>query len=283
MLSYLGGTWWRFLPPAQRQARVVRVEGLLRTGLVTAKTASQKASWFGALRNVFATAETTAWLRSVWEQKERHRGLAARRGRLHEPRTRPGRSRSRGWRDILTTQLARIENPDRKGRFAVRDAGAVGRSGGTRPLVPGPQGRQQPAARAMGPRRSRATCIIRCGLTRRRNTCKPSLDLLWEIQKTGDIFFPTRLDGFDAVGPHVARRSRGRCRNFLPGCRPTTHRACATSFWWPPMNCSAFHHQRHPPQGADVRRSGRPRRRRDPRATRAHGADTSPRDGTAAR
>ena len=53
MLGYLGGAWWRFLPPATRgRERGAASRSSCCSGLDAAKTASQKAAWFGALRNV---------------------------------------------------------------------------------------------------------------------------------------------------------------------------------------------------------------------------------------
>ena len=48
---------------------------------------------------------------------------------------------------------------------------------------------------------------------------KPGLDMLWEIQKTGDIFFPKRwLDA--TLGGHSSREIAGTVRTFLEGLPP---------------------------------------------------------------
>ena len=191
VLGYLGNAWWRFLQPAQRASRMARLETTLRQGLSAAKTPSQKSAWFSALRNVAAQSESVAFLRRVWEQKETVPGLT-----LSEPvyitlalelavREVPG------WSDILKTQFARIENPDRKARFAF----------------------VMPALSADPAERERWFLSLKDVNNRRRepwvleglsylhhplraatsaNYVQPSLELLWEIQKTGDIFFPTR-------------------------------------------------------------------------------------------
>ena len=191
VLNYLGGTWWRFLSPAERDARVVRVESLLRSGLTTAKTASQKASWFGALRNVFATPETTAWMRRVWEQKEQVEGLPLAEPDYTNLALDLAVREVDGWRDILATQLARIENPDRKGRFEfvmpALSADAAERDRWFQSLKDVSNRRREPwvlegLSYLHHPLRADASATY----------VQPSLDLLWEIQKTGDIFFPTR-------------------------------------------------------------------------------------------
>jgi aminopeptidase N len=213
VLNYLGGTWWRFLTPAERQARVVRVEALARTGLTTAKTASQKASWFGALRNVFATTETTAWLRRVWEQKEKVEGLPLAEPDYTNLALELAVREVDGWRDILKTQLARIENPDRKGRFEfvmpALSADPAERDRWFQALEDVSNRRREPwvlegLSYLHHPLRAEASTKY----------VRPSLDLLWEIQKTGDIFFPTRWMDSTLSG-HTSPAVAATVREFL--------------------------------------------------------------------
>lgn len=213
VLNYLGSTWWRFLSPAERDARVLRVEALLRSGLATAKTASQKASWFGALRNVFATPETTAWMRRVWEQKEKVEGLPLAEPDYTNLALELAVREVDGWREILTTQLARIENPDRKGRFEfvmpALSADAAERDRWFGSLRDVSNRRREPwvlegLSYLHHPLRAEASAKY----------VKPSLDLLWEIQKTGDIFFPTRWMNATLSG-HTAPAVAATVREFL--------------------------------------------------------------------
>ena len=94
--------------------------------LTNAKTASQKASWFGALRNVFATAETTAWLRSVWEQKETVEGLPLAEADYTNLALDLAVREVEGWRDILTHATGAHRESGSERTVRVRDAGAVG-------------------------------------------------------------------------------------------------------------------------------------------------------------
>jgi aminopeptidase N len=211
VLGYLGNAWWRFLTPAERQARIAAVEALLRAGLATAKTASQKSSWFGALRNVFASAETTGWMRLVWEQKERIEGLP-----LAEPdyislALELAVREVTGWREILVAQLGRIENPDRKARFQF-----------VMPALSADINERDRWFQALADvkNRRREPWVLE-GLSylhhplRARPSSKyvlPSLELLWEIQKSGDIFFPTRWMNATLSGhtsPEIANTVRG--------------------------------------------------------------------------
>jgi aminopeptidase N len=210
MLGYAQGAYWRWIPPADRDALAPQLEALLRAGLDSAKTPSLKSAWFGALRNVALTRPTVDWLRRVWEQAETVPGL-----KLAEPdyimlaqelavRSVPDAEK------VLDQQIARTQNPDRKARMQfVRPALSTDQS--TRDTffasLKDPANRRQEAwvLDALGslhhPLRASAS----------RQYVKPSLELLREIQQTGDIFFPKRWMDATLSGhtsPEVARTVR---------------------------------------------------------------------------
>ena len=213
ILGYLTSAWWRFLPAAERTARAASAEATLRRGLDGAATASQKSAWFGAVRRIASTPDTLAWLTRVWEKTDAVEGLP-----LAEPdyatlalelavRDVP---RATG---ILTTQLGRMENPDRKARFAF----------------------VMPALSSDAAERERWFLALKDVANRRREPwvlegldylhhplraaqsakyVRPSLDLLWDIQKTGDIFFPKRwMD--TTLGGYGNADTAGDVRRFL--------------------------------------------------------------------
>lgn len=94
-----------------------------------------------------------------------------------------------GWKDVLTTQLERIENADRRGRFQfVMPA-----------LSADPREREQwfLSLSDVNNRRREPGVLDGLGYLHHplraessKRYIKPSLDMLWDIQKTGDIFFP---------------------------------------------------------------------------------------------
>jgi aminopeptidase N len=167
------------------------LEALLRQGLDRANTTSAKAAWFGALRSVATTGT--------------HAQLA--RGRLAHRRSIPGLPLAEvdesdlamdlAVRDvpaaeaILTAQLARIANPDRKTRFAFI-VPALSRDAATRSAFfgrlkdPANRGREAwvlDAARYLHhPLRADSSAAL----------VRSALGLVREIQQTGDIFFPKR-------------------------------------------------------------------------------------------
>jgi aminopeptidase N len=213
ILGYASNTWWRFLDTPVRTARAARFESLLREGLAAAKTPSQKASWFGTLRNVAITPGTVAWLRGVWEKKENVAGLPLAEADYTSLAQELAVRQVEGWNTILDTQLARIENPDRKARFAF----------------------VMPSLSADASVRERWFLSLKDVANRRREPwvleglnylhhplraegakkyVQPSLELLWEIQKTGDIFFPKRwLDA--TLGGHSTADVADTVRAFL--------------------------------------------------------------------
>jgi aminopeptidase N len=191
ILSYVTRIFWRWLPPADRGARGPALEAALRQGLARARTQSQKAAWFNAYRDTVLSREGLAWLERVWRREETIPGLA-----LAEPdeitmalelavREVPG------WRDVLQAQHDRTVNPDRKARFAF-----------VMPALSADAGEREEAFERFrsAENRRREPWVLESLVylnhplreTTARQFVGPALELLREIQRTGDIFFPTR-------------------------------------------------------------------------------------------
>lgn len=215
VLNYAGRAWWRFLPAEARAARAASFERLLVDGLGRANTASQKAAWFGALRNVALTAPTVEWLRRVWAKKDVIQRLPLAEADYTALALELAVREVDGWRDILAGQLTRIENPDRKGRFQfvmpALSADPGERDAWFRSLADVKNRRREPWVLEgldylHHPLRARASA----------GYVTPSLEMLWEIQKTGDIFFPKRwLDA--TLGGHRSPEVAAMVRAFLAG------------------------------------------------------------------
>jgi aminopeptidase N len=213
VLGYASNTWWRFLDQGERNTRAARFESLLREGLSQAGTASQKASWFGTLRNISVTPGTVAWLRQVWEKKDSVTGLPLAEADYTALALELAVRQVDGWSGILDTQLARIENPDRKARFQfvmpALSADPAVRETWFASLRDVNNRRREPwVLEGLGylhhPLRAEAS----------KKYVQPSLELLWEIQKTGDIFFPKRwLDA--TLSGHTTREVANMVRAFL--------------------------------------------------------------------
>jgi aminopeptidase N len=213
VLGYASNTWWRFLDQDQRTTRAARFESLLREGLAQAGTPSQKASWFGTLRNVAITPGTVAWLQQVWAKTETVPGLPLAEADYTSLALELAVRQVDGWHTILQTQLGRIENPDRRGRFQfVMPALSAD---------PAERDRWFATLKDVGNRRREPWVLeglsylhhpLRAGAARKH--VQTSLDLLWDIQKTGDIFFPKRwLDA--TLGGHSSKEVADTVRAFL--------------------------------------------------------------------
>ena len=191
VLSYVVRAFWKFLPDAERMSRSAVLETALRQGLDRAATQSQKAAWFNAYRDTVLSRDGVAWLERVWRREEKVPGLT-----FAEPdeitmalelavREVPD------WKAVLDAQLARTQNPDRKARLAfVMPA-----------LSADPAVREQAFARFQNVENRRrepwvleSIAYLNHPLRRAHATrfVRPALDLLLEIRRTGDIFFPTR-------------------------------------------------------------------------------------------
>lgn len=205
--------WWRFLKPAEREQRIGRFEQLLLQGLAQAATPSRKAAWFAALRNVAQTKATLAWLGEVWAQKISVAGLPLAEPdytglaldlALHE---------AAGSSEILAAQLARIDNPARRQRFSFLlpavAADPLERGRWFAALADNANRRHEKwvldGLRYLHhPLRAPASQVL----------VKPSLELLREIQQSGDIFFPKGwLDA--TLGGYNSRAVAATVREFL--------------------------------------------------------------------
>ena len=190
MLGYLGELFWRFTPAAERPASAQRIEAVLKAGLDRATSTSLKTAFFNALRNVATTRETTEWLWRVWAREEKVPGVPMSEADESELALELA-VRGVAPAKIVDGQLARIQNPDRKARFqfvkpAVSPDAAV-RAQFFETLKDVKNRRREAwvleAARYLHhPVRNEASAPL----------VRPALELVHEIQRTGDIFFPKR-------------------------------------------------------------------------------------------
>jgi aminopeptidase N len=213
VLAYVTRVFWRWLPPAERTSRGPALETFLRAGLDRVNSQSRKAAWFNAYRDTVLSAGGVAWLERVWRRDEKIPGLT-----LAEPdeiaialelavREVPG------WDGILKAQHDRTQNPDRKARFAfVMPA-----------LSADPAVREQAFARFRDVENRRREPWVLESLVylnhplreqHAKRFVRPALELLKDIQRTGDIFFPTRWMDSTLWG-HQSAESAATVQDFL--------------------------------------------------------------------
>ncbi len=218
VLGYTERAWWRFLSPAERTARAAALEALLRKGLAAARTPSLKAAWFGAIRDIAIRQETITWLRRVWAREESLSGLTLAETDYITLAEELAVREIAGRQEMLRSQLARIENPDRKQRFQfvmpALSADAAERDRWFTSLEDVANRRREPwvldgLRHLHHPLRAQQSAKY----------VPKSLAMLQEIQRTGDIFFPKRwLDA--TLGGHSSPEVAQMVQTFLESLPP---------------------------------------------------------------
>jgi aminopeptidase N len=211
VLGAVADAYWRFLGAATRDSVAPAWERLLWTRLQAVPSRSLKAAYFGAYRAMARTDGALARLERLWREDERVPGLPLAERDFTALAQALAVREVAGWRDILERQLARITNADRQARFRfvmpALSADTAERDAFFASLA-------DPANREHEPWVLEAVGALHHPLraARAERYIVPSLELLEEIQRTGDIFFPlgwlnATLDGHNT--PDAARLVRG--------------------------------------------------------------------------
>jgi aminopeptidase N len=196
ILVHTQDLFWRYVSDAERASIALRLEQTLRAGLAQASTASLKSAYFAAFRRTVTTPEGVAYLERVWRRQNQIAGLTFAENDFIDMAQELALRGGARTDTILAEQSARITNPDRQARFAFitpalspdaakRDAffaslARIENRAHERWVTDGLRFLNHPLRRAHAER-----------------YIQPSLEMLGEIQRTGDIFFP--LDWTNAV------------------------------------------------------------------------------------
>jgi aminopeptidase N len=213
ILSYLTEAYWIFLSEGERAAAAPRVESALRTGMDSSPGRSLKAAYFNAFRSMATTPVGIAYLERLWRKQETIPGLTfAEPDFIAMAQELAVRNVKEGDL-VVAQQLKQIENPDRRARFAfimpVLSPSEATRDEFFRALAQVDNRRHEPwvidaLSYLNHPLRAvHAQVYIR-----------PSLDLLREIQQTGDIFFPARWTSA-VLGRHNSPQAAEAVTTFL--------------------------------------------------------------------
>ncbi|MDQ7052634.1 MAG: M1 family aminopeptidase [candidate division KSB1 bacterium] len=203
VLNDVGTLFWRFLPDSLRQVVAPRLEEGIWSRLQRVKKRTMKATLLAAFRRVAFTQKGTQWLYDLWRRRERIAGLPL--SERDETRLAlelavrlPEKAEA-----ILKKQLGRINNPDRRKRLEF--------------IMPALSAQQdvrdrfferlkQVENRQQEPWVLEAVRYLHHPLRAKEaeKYIGPALDLVLEIQQTGDIFFPKRwldatLSGHNSV------------------------------------------------------------------------------------
>jgi aminopeptidase N len=219
VLGYARDAYWHFLTPDARLTLAPRLETALREGIARAGSSSLKSAYFRAFRDTALTPDGVAWLERVWRRQETIPGLTFAEVDYISMALEIAVRQVADWRAVLDEQLERTENPDRRARFAF--------------VMPALDADPEVRARFFGRLRdvkNRAhepwvlEALIYVHHPLRAPASEryvgPSLEMLREIQRTGDIFFPKRWMDATLSG-HTSPAAARTVRAFLASLPPS--------------------------------------------------------------
>ena len=219
VLAYTRDAYWHFLDATARNAVAPRMESMLRAQIAAAGSASLKSSYFRTYRDTALSAAGVAWLERVWRHQESIPGLTFSEVDDIDMALQLAVRPVADWRAVLDEQLARTKNPDRHARFAfvmpALDADPVVRTRWFESL-------RDVTNRSHEPWVSEGLIYLNHPLRAESSErfIRPSLELLREIQRTGDIFFPKRwMDA--ALSGHTSPAAAEQVRTFLAQLPPS--------------------------------------------------------------
>lgn len=212
LTSYISTIYWQFSTSSQRKRLSPTLEDQIWTALLHQKSGNNKKQLFKAYQDIFVNPSARSRLYQVWKNQQAPEGISL----SEDDYTSLALSLAlRGDADstILTVQHGRITNPDRKIRFEFI----------------------MPALSASKQQRDNffASLKLLCNRSKESNVLaalyylhhplrqdtgirylQESLDMLEEIQATGDIFFPQSwLQG--TLGSYQSREAAQIVREFL--------------------------------------------------------------------
>jgi aminopeptidase N len=213
LLAYLVRAFWRHVGPEERAAVAPAIERTLRRGIADARSPGAKAAWFAAYRDVASSEDAVRWIERLWRRQDVVEQLTfSEIDEIAMALELSVRVAVRA-REILDVQFGRIMNPDRRAQFAFLMPA----------LSPDPAGREEAFARLMHRDHRRREPWALQSLFYLNHPVRepeaiqfirPSLEQLEEIQRTGDIFFPTRWVEA-ALNGHRSPAAAAIVREFL--------------------------------------------------------------------
>jgi aminopeptidase N len=213
ILAYTRSNFWRFLPDGERTALAARLEETLRSGMAQARTSSLKSAYFTAFRRTVTTSEGLAWLERVWRRQESIPGLTFAETDYIDMAQELALREVPNAAAIVAEQHKTISDPDRKARFGFVMP-ALSSDAAARDAFFASLAHVENRARERWV--SDALSFINHPLrrTHAERYILPSLELLRDIQRTGDIFFPLNWTGAVLDG-HNSPAAAETVRRFL--------------------------------------------------------------------
>ncbi len=213
ILGYLDTLYWKFTLSDIRLQLAPAVEDLLWRLLQQAESTSLKSEYFSSYTALALSDEAIGRLRRLWEQRADIPGLPLFERDYIRLAEALALREVNGYQEILAAQLERIENPDRRASFEFAMP-ALSADQSVRDEFF--ESLKDPANREHEPWVLSGVSFLHHEL-RAESAEKyiiPSLELLEEIQRTGDIFFPQRWLGA-TLGGHNTPAAVAMVHAFL--------------------------------------------------------------------
>lgn len=213
LLAYIQTLYWRFFTAEERQSVSLPLEQLLWNQLLAAKDISAKSAYFRQYQSIALSPSAVQQLYRVWSGAESIEGLPLSETNLTSLACELALRLPDQAQEILDQQLGKIKNPDRQKRLAFIQA-----SLSADPAVRDTffESLKQAENRHYEPWVGSALGYLHHPL--RAQTAEqyilPSLELMEEIQATGDIFFPRRWITATLSG-HQSSAAAKIVRDFL--------------------------------------------------------------------
>ncbi len=192
ILRRLQTLYWKFLPPAMRLHYAPKVENLLWQQIGELTDSKLKKAYLNTYRSVALTDDAVNKLYRLWKKELNIEGVTLAENDYLQLAAQLALRTWPGYEQVLDEQLGRTKNPDRRARFAF-----------VRPALSAEQEVRDAFFASLKKVENReheswvqeAVGYLHHPLraTQSERYILPTLEMLWEIQRTGDIFFPKRM------------------------------------------------------------------------------------------
>ena len=188
LTGYISNLYWTFISPASRIAMSATLEKTLWTTMERQQASNNKKVLFGAYQNIYLSADAAKNMYTIWKTQQPPAGVKLAEDDFVSIATSIA-LKSDSPTTVLTEQLSRLTNPDRKDRIRF-----------LMPSLSSDAAERERFFYSLKDRTNRPKeAWVTTGLSylnhplRQSSSVKylaESLNLLEEIQSTGDIFFP---------------------------------------------------------------------------------------------
>jgi aminopeptidase N len=192
LLSQLNQVFWSFLSDEQRSIYTPKIEKLLWELMNESTSVSAKAAYFSSYRDLAISPEATQKLYDIWSGKNKITGLPVSEQQMIDLAATLALLLPQQAGEIIDSQLMKTLNPDRKKRLKYLQPFL---SADIRVRDTAFESLFETENRGVEPWVVDAVRYLNHPLRAKESThyIIPSLELLEEIQKTGDIFFPRQF------------------------------------------------------------------------------------------